>query len=163
MSDPATSEYQKRLAQLRSRAADLGKFAPEDIQWLLDNVSEVDIASDTIDWSLGPAGDGRVIFEMRSSVKPTTWLAMYIDREIWQRIKAAGDKQLGIAESLPAEWSIRIVEALRSFLMHPDLGLSETQRAKITQLIRTQLSIAEPSVRYGGGGGSNGSAVVVHG
>lgn len=115
-----TESYEARLERLRSAAhrvkgtwkgegADSyeleglvgsGEITLTDVEWLIENANERDIASGPIDWHVRPTGRNQIIVEMRSRVKPTTFLAMYVDRDGWGEIKHAGDRQLTIAESL---------------------------------------------------------------
>jgi hypothetical protein len=81
---------------------DEGELTIRDVAWLIERarMAERDIADGPIDWHIKPHTKGVVTFTMRSSVKPTTWLSMFVDRAGWEEIKAAGDAELAKTDGL---------------------------------------------------------------
>lgn len=81
-------------------SVDEGELTIRDVAWLIERVdqSQRDLTEGPIDWHVKSHTKGVVTFTMRSSVRPTTWLSMYVDRAGWDEIRAAFDKEMVIAE-----------------------------------------------------------------
>lgn len=92
----------KQPASTWEALVDEGELTIRDVAWLVEEASraESDIADGPINWHFKPHSKDSLIFTMRSSVKPTTWLAMYVDRDGWEAIKAAGDAEMSKAETI---------------------------------------------------------------
>lgn len=59
----------------------------------------IDVAEGNVRWYVKPYGKGRIVLTMQSEARPSTWLAMHMDRDGLTELTQAAFRQLERAEN----------------------------------------------------------------